>query len=80
MAGTAFKTGVPGVFPNDSALRGRNRKGQRELPASDGNPRQVGDSRSKSGGGVTPENLSPTMLLQGPAGSYGLPHNDGRGQ
>jgi hypothetical protein len=80
MAGTAFRGGVPGVFPNDSNLRGRNRKLQRELPSSNGNPRQIGDSRSRSGGGITPENLSPSRILDGPAGSYGLPHNDGKGQ
>jgi hypothetical protein len=71
---------VPGTFPNDSNMRGLDRRGRRELPASDGNPRQVNSgARQVHSVGITPEGLRPSATLTGPAGKFGLGVNDGMG-
>jgi hypothetical protein len=73
-------TNQPGLFPNDSEMRGLDRKGRRELPASDGNPRQVNSGpRQVHSVGITPEGLRPSATLTGPAGKFGLDVNDGMG-
>lgn len=74
------QSGAPGLFPNDSELRGKDRKLRRELPASDGNPRKVNNGpRHITHVGITPEGLRPDQTLTGGAGKFGLTHNDGMG-
>jgi hypothetical protein len=71
---------VPGTFPNDSNMRGKDRRLRRELPASDGNPRQVNHGpRKVVSVGITPEGLKPSATLTGAAGKFGLNVNDGMG-
>lgn len=73
-------SGVPGVFPNDSHLRGKDRKLRRELPASDGNPHRVNmGARKVNRVGITPENLTPSHTITSASGRFGLSVNDGHG-
>jgi hypothetical protein len=69
----------PGYFPNDSFMRGLDRKLRRQLPPSDGNPRQVPGEFTQVGAGVTPEGLHPSGVLDAPSGKFGLGHNSGTG-
>ena len=71
--------GKPGRFPNDSNLRGKDRKGRRELPASDGNPRQVMGARTVKSTGIVPEHLKPSHTITGATPRFGLSAEDGMG-
>jgi hypothetical protein len=70
---------APGYFPNDSHMRGKDRQLRRQLPASDGNPRQVPGTFQQVGAGITPESFHPTGVLDAPSGKFGLHHNSGKG-
>jgi hypothetical protein len=76
--GTGFH-GKPAQFPNDSELRGKDRRLRRELPASDGNPRQVMGARTVKSTGITPEGLRPSHTITGPTPRFGLDPEDGMG-
>lgn len=71
--------GKPAKFPNDSEMRGKDRKLRRELPASDGNPRQVMGARTVKSIGITPEGLRPSHTITGPTPRFGLSPEDGMG-
>ena len=76
--GSVNLTNQPGLFPNDSEMRGKDRRLRRQLPASDGNPRQVNHGQLKVLSiGITPEGLRPSATLTGSAGKLGLDVNDG---
>lgn len=70
---------APGYFPNDSHIRGLDRQLRRQLPPSDGNPRQVPGAFSQVGAGITPESFHPTGVLDAAEGKFGLNHNSGKG-
>lgn len=70
---------APGYFPNDSHMRGLDRQLRRQLPASDGNPRQVPGTFQQVGAGITPESFHPTGVLDAASGKFGLHHNSGKG-
>lgn len=76
--GQGFKS-KPANFPNDSEMRGKDRRLRRELPPSDGNPRQVMQSRTLQGIGITPEGLKPSHTITEASNRFGLPHNSGMG-
>jgi hypothetical protein len=69
----------PAHFPNDSEMRGKDRRLRRELPPSDGNPRQVMQARTVKSIGITPEGLRPSHTITGPTPRFGLDPNDGMG-
>lgn len=69
----------PAKFPNDSELRGKDRRLRRELPPSDGNPRQVMQARTVKSVGITPEGLRPSHTITGATPRFGLDPNDGMG-
>jgi hypothetical protein len=71
--------GKPGRFPNDSNMRGKDRKLRRELPASDGNPRQVMGARKVVSTGIVPEHLKPSHTISGATPRFGLSPEDGMG-
>jgi len=82
MAGSSAKKGLegkPGRFPNDSELRGKDRKLRRELPASDGNPRRVMQARTVVSTGIVPEHLKPSHTITGATPRFGLSPEDGMG-
>ncbi len=78
-------SGVPGLgsqpayFPNDSHLRGVDRRLRRQLPPSDGNPAGVPGDFQQTGPGLTPESLQPSGVLDAVSGKFGLHHNNGNG-
>ena len=70
---------APGYFPNDSHMRGKDRQLRRQLPPSDGNPRQVPGAFGFTGPGITPESFQPSGVLDAAEGKFGLNHNSGKG-
>lgn len=70
---------APGFFPNDSHLRGLDRQLRRQLPPSDGNPREVPGEFRQVGEGITPEAFHPSGVLDAAEGKFGLNHNSGKG-
>jgi hypothetical protein len=60
-------------------MRGKDRHLRRQLPASDGNPRQVPGTFGFAGAGITPESFHPSGVLDSAEGKFGLNHNSGKG-